>query len=142
MHWRQDRAYFLPLQKGVGCGWVCKQTVNNNTGQDIKNGDEENTTESSQQNIVAESSFEQDSEAILYTLKVTQDALDDEDVENAPDWVVAIKESFRRLIEDNAKRETNESTDEGMEGTHLTPEESKRFLSIVEDTLNSKQSST
>jgi hypothetical protein len=39
---------------------------------------------------VAESSFEQDSEAILYTLKVTQDALDDEDVENAPDWVVAI----------------------------------------------------
>ena len=148
-HWQRGNAYFLPVQKDTGCGWICnqkKESDNKKTDETVVNFDEPSTvadgSDGNPPKQIGESSSSNYAEAgehnigaTLCTLKANANSIE-EDITNAPSWVVSAKEQFARSIEsfDGDTVKSNLHTD--LKGIHLTVEESTKIRSIVEEVLS------
>ena len=117
MNWEQGRAYFLPVAKGTGCGWICTQSDNKNVGsiQDKQSDDVSSPID-----------------ALVYILKVTVDALSEE-LDSAPAWVEEAKELVSPKCNNDETEKTADSN--GMEGIHLQSDESAKVRQIIEDAM-------
>ena len=132
MNWEQERAYFLPVAKDIGCGWICAQSAD---------------SQSANEGEKIQSDKQQPSGATIYILKLTLAALS-EDVDGAPSWVKAAKEQFMRLVRsaDEKKSTTSDKSgniieaelsfnSNGMEGIHLTAQESIKIRQVIDEAI-------
>jgi len=131
MPWEQGRAYFLPVDKGVPCGWVCKRKQQTNSaGNDTDTNDDENT-----KTQLGSGTFDGEySEVALYILKVTADGLAEDLHSNAPSWAVTMKKLFPSLIDSISSNESNEKASNvlEMEGILLTNEDSHVIGDLID----------
>lgn len=123
MNWEKSRAYFLPVAKGIGCGWICTQSDNKDV---VKQNDDEYSP----------------IDAMVYILKVTTDALSEE-LDSAPSWVERAKKLFISLSDysdtttDECQNDETEkiANSNGMEGIHLQSGQSVEVRQIIEDAM-------
>lgn len=139
-NWKRGSAYFLPLQKDTGCGWICsqtKETSNEKTDETVAKLEEpdDNAPKQIEESTCGTRTGEHIG-ATLYILKANANSID-EDVSDAPSWVVLAKEQFKRSIEAFAGKAAESNLQKpGMEGIHLTTEESIKVRSVVEEVLS------
>lgn len=125
MNWEQGKGYYLPMHKGMSCGWICALSTDSAK-------DDGNAIQDEQQHITTSS--HKDCDATLYILKVTQDALSEE-VESAPSWVKTAKDHFISLNDSNFALSRDGAKD-GMEGIHLKAESLTEIQQVLDEAMN------
>ena len=123
LDWKEGNAYFLPINKGVACGWICKR----------KQTDDKSDTE---QKYLCTGENDQQ-QTTIYVMKATTQAIDDDIDNKAPSWALKAKESFTSLIqtEVTAKEDDDSKSSVGLEGIGLTAKDSDEIRSILMDAI-------
>ena len=119
LDWKEGNAYFLPVNKGMACGWICRQT--------------NDKSETAPTNLSADKDNKE--KATIYVMKATPQALEDDIDNKTPTWVAMAKESFTSLIQtqEAAKEDNNNLV---LEGIGLTAKDSNKIRSIVVDAMD------
>jgi len=121
LDWKEGNAYFLPINKGVACGWICKQTNDkSDTEQKYLSTDENDQQQTT-----------------IYVMKATPQALDDDTDNKAPSWALKAKDSFTSLIQTEvaAKEDDESKSSVGLKEIGLTAKDSNEIRSILMDAI-------
>lgn len=147
-NWNEGKAYFLPVQKGVACGWIHKSLdaikVNDSDANSEKVGEGVDRSNGAGQSDAKDEGVEiMSGEATLYILKATDSDLAVD--ENAPSWAKRTSQLFTRLttqaLEKSDDTKETENAAGGTQGIPLSEEDCAEIAQIVEEIVGSKDPS-